>query len=324
MKKIHFADLNIKHRGNPKQTLANVKRAVRMGYDAVVINIDIGRYSQVDIDNLQQPPNKKKKIQQKKEENEEESLTETIIPDPFILNESELDISTLLQNGKSFRQFSRLTVTLDENSVHKFQHDARVKKYDIIAVRVPNEQLLLTLQRKGDFVDLVTLDGIYREVGGISWLFKQKIVQSCVNVGIYFEITYSRALQGSERRRQFFSCARKLIEITRGGNGVILSSGADETISLRAPYDVGNLSTLFGLPLMSGRKLISENAQNVLLRAQTRKTIKGAIHVTNFSTESPIIPSATGQNSAQMLKQLSKIEEFKAEMNEINESSLNL
>jgi len=36
MKKIHFADLNIKHRGNPKQTLANVKRAVRMGYDAVV------------------------------------------------------------------------------------------------------------------------------------------------------------------------------------------------------------------------------------------------------------------------------------------------
>nr|CAD2162290.1 unnamed protein product [Meloidogyne enterolobii] len=269
MKKIHFADLNIKHRGNPKQTLANVKRAVRMGYDAVVINIDIGRYSQVDIDNLQQPPNKKKKIQQKKEENEEESSTETIIPDPFILNESELDISTFLQNGKN-----RLTVTLDENSVHKFQHDARVKKYDIIAVRVPNEQLLLTLQRKGDFVDLVTLDGIYREVGGISWLFKQKIVQSCVNVGIYFEITYSKALQGSERRRQFFSCARKLIEITRGGNGVILSSGADEPISLRAPYDVGNLSTLFGLPLMSGRKLISENAQNVLLRARHAKQSK--------------------------------------------------
>ncbi|CAK5069053.1 unnamed protein product [Meloidogyne enterolobii] len=186
---------------------------------------------------------------------------------------------------------------------------------NLVAVRVPNEQLLLTLQRKGDFVDLVTLDGIYREVGGISWLFKQKIVQSCVNVGIYFEITYSKALQGSEMRRQFFSCARKLIEITRGGNGVI---------SLRAPYDVGNLSTLFGLPLMSGRKLISENAQNVLLRAQTRKTIKGAIHVTNFSTESPVIPSATGQNSAQVLKQLSKIEEFKAEMNEINESSLNL
>nr|CAD2199725.1 unnamed protein product [Meloidogyne enterolobii] len=75
---------------------------------------------------------------------------------------------------------------------------------------------------------------------------------------------------------------------------------------------------------MSGRKLISENAQNVLLRAQTRKTIKGAIHVTNFSTKTPVIPSATGQNSAQVLKQLSKIEEFKAEMNEINEPSLTL
>ena len=37
MKKIGFADLNIKHRGDPEQTLANVRRAVRMGYDAVVI-----------------------------------------------------------------------------------------------------------------------------------------------------------------------------------------------------------------------------------------------------------------------------------------------
>jgi len=51
---------------------------------------------------------------------------------------------------------------------------------------------------------LVTLDGINSDVRDVSWLFKQKIVQSCVNVGIYFEITYSKALQGSERRRQVF------------------------------------------------------------------------------------------------------------------------
>ncbi|KAL7075913.1 hypothetical protein ACQ4LE_004416 [Meloidogyne hapla] len=318
MKKVVFADLNIKHRGNPEQTLANVKRAMRMGYDAVVINIDIGNYSEVDINNDQQPPKKKKKNHQKKEGIE----AQIIIPDPFILDESKLDFSNFLQSGKRFRQFSRLTVTLNENSVHKFQHDARVKKYDIIAVRVPDEQLLLTLQRKGDFVDLITLDGIDGEVGSISWLFKQKIVQSCINVGIYFEITYSKALQSSERRRQLFSCARKLIEITRGGNGIVLSSAADELIALRAPYDVGNLSTLFGLPPESGRRLISENVQDVLLRAQTRKTVKGAIYVANLSTKNPAIPSASGQDFGEIFNQLSKIEEFKAEMNEINEESL--
>ncbi|KAF7638599.1 hypothetical protein Mgra_00001977 [Meloidogyne graminicola] len=261
MKKVIFADLNIKHRGDSEQTLSNVRRAVRMGYDAVVINIDIGNYSEANIQNDGQPSKKKKKNQHKINEIE----NQIIIPNPFLIDESKLDLSTFLQIGKRFRQF-----------------------------------------RKGDFVDLITLDGIDEDVGNISWLFKQKIIQSCINVGIYFEITYSRALQSSERRRQLFSYARKLMEITRGGNGIVLSSGADELITLRAPYDVGNLSTLFGLSPESGRKLISENTQDILLRAQTRKTIKGAIHATNISTKT----------SGELFNQLSKIEEFKAEMTE--------
>jgi hypothetical protein len=37
-----FAELNIHHRGNTERTLAMVRRAIRMGYDTVVVNIDIG------------------------------------------------------------------------------------------------------------------------------------------------------------------------------------------------------------------------------------------------------------------------------------------
>lgn len=37
-----YAELNIRHTGNVERTLAMVKRAVRMGYDAVAVNIDIG------------------------------------------------------------------------------------------------------------------------------------------------------------------------------------------------------------------------------------------------------------------------------------------
>jgi RNase P/RNase MRP subunit p30 len=59
--------------------------------------------------------------------------------------------------------------------------------------------MLITLARKGEFVDLVTLD----ERGErIPWLWKQKIVQSCVAAGLHFELCYATALASSEYRRQ--------------------------------------------------------------------------------------------------------------------------
>ena len=39
---IQYADLNIRHTGDPQKTLALVKRAIRMGYDVLAINIDVG------------------------------------------------------------------------------------------------------------------------------------------------------------------------------------------------------------------------------------------------------------------------------------------
>jgi hypothetical protein len=46
MQNFHFAELNIKHRGNPRNTLDLVRRAIRMGYDSIVINIDIGFFGE--------------------------------------------------------------------------------------------------------------------------------------------------------------------------------------------------------------------------------------------------------------------------------------
>ncbi|KJH52212.1 hypothetical protein DICVIV_01540 [Dictyocaulus viviparus] len=37
-----YAEMNIRHTGNPEKTLSMVRRSVKMGYDTVVINIDIG------------------------------------------------------------------------------------------------------------------------------------------------------------------------------------------------------------------------------------------------------------------------------------------
>lgn len=41
-----FAEMNIRYTGNMDETMAMVRRAVRMGYDCVVINTDIGQMMQ--------------------------------------------------------------------------------------------------------------------------------------------------------------------------------------------------------------------------------------------------------------------------------------
>lgn len=39
-----FVELNLLYRGNAQKMLNMVRRAIRMGYDSVVINIDVGEF----------------------------------------------------------------------------------------------------------------------------------------------------------------------------------------------------------------------------------------------------------------------------------------
>lgn len=51
--------------------------------------------------------------------------------------------------------------------------------------------------------------------------------------------------------------ARQLLLVTKGGRGVVLASGAEEIIDLRAPYDAANLSILFGGRPEDSRKFLA-------------------------------------------------------------------
>jgi len=314
MNRFQFAELNLCHRGNPEKTLNLVRRAVRMGYDSIVINIDIGEFKEKPTtagQDQEEPPRKKKRRSKNADADADETpvIAADFIPDPFLIDESKLDICALEVAGKKFRQFSRLTANLsDSTSVHKLLQHKKLKMYDLVAVRVADELILETLPRKGNLIDLVSMEC---DDGKVPWLYKLKLIQACVTAGIYFELSYAKALFNSENRRQFFSNARSLIENTRGGCGVVLSSGAEELISIRAPYDTCNMCTLFGLEPKQGRKFVSGNAKDVLLRAQARKTIRGAMHV---SADLHSIPSASGRPSEETLQSLSQIPEFQAQM----------
>ncbi|VIO89640.1 Uncharacterized protein BM_BM14772 [Brugia malayi] len=265
-----FAEMNIRHTGNMDETMAMVRRAVRMGYDCIAINTDIGQMVQ-ECANLGDEPPQKKKKKGGKERN--------VIPDPVSINCSELDTSMLEANGKRLRIFSRLTATVSNSTeVHLLMHHPQLKKYDLIAVRPSDDQILQTLSKKGDFVDIITYEQASTSVG---WLNKSKIIQLCINDGIAFEITYADALKDSSQRREVLVNGRQLLMSTKDGDGVIIASGAERMIDIRAPYDAANISVLFGIRPELARKFVAGNAKKTLLRAESRKTLKGGLLIQN-------------------------------------------
>uniref|UniRef100_A0A914EJ93 Ribonuclease P protein subunit p30 n=1 Tax=Acrobeloides nanus TaxID=290746 RepID=A0A914EJ93_9BILA len=275
--KFQFAEMNLKHTGNPDRTLTLVKRAIRMGYDSVVINIDIGDpFQKVDME-TDQPPKKKKKKGQ---------------------NQANVELL-----ARSFVN----SVTINESTaLHTIMHHSKLKQYDLIAVRVEDEEFLTTFSTKGEFLDIITFNPV---AGKVPWIFKKKIIQRCIETGIGFELCYGEALSDKNERRQFLTNARLLMKATLNGRNVFISSGTDEMICIRAPFDTANMSTLFGINPKDARKFVSANPKQILLRSQARKTIKGAIYVTGLDN----VPSAE-KSSKEALADLAAIPEFKKQI----------
>uniref|UniRef100_A0A914YQH5 Ribonuclease P protein subunit p30 n=1 Tax=Panagrolaimus superbus TaxID=310955 RepID=A0A914YQH5_9BILA len=310
-KSIHgfrFAELNLRHMGNKKNTIDLVNRAIRMGYDAVAINIDVGDPF---VDRIQQTLEdeevpKKKRKQQKRVQNEEEL---DIFPTPFKVNISDLnpvDLKRLESEGKVFRQFSRVTLTLsDSTSVYKMMNHPKIKLFDLVAIRISDTDFLTTLARKGDVVDIVTFDPCDSQRQ--SWMCASKQIQAVAAEGIAFELTYGNALNDSANRRLFFANSRLLMENTQKGRNVFLSSGSTDIIQIRGPYDVANMSCLIGLDSYKGIHLVSNTPKNILLRSQARHfTIKGAINVADLEH----VPHRD-KIPVEALKELLKVEEFR-------------
>ncbi|KAK6750742.1 hypothetical protein RB195_002609 [Necator americanus] len=276
----HYAELNVRHTGNADRTLAMVKRAVKMGYDTVAINIDIGdivpsesidehMLPQPSLENTDKPPPKKKPRKDEDRKGREQQL-----PEPFLINESQLDLSDLQRLGKKFRQFSRITFTLNDATViHNIFNNPRLRRFDLVAVRPGDVSILTTLTRKTDAVDIITMNPETH----VSWLHKSKFMEMIRAEGVGFEFTYASALLPANRRACLHS-GRFLIRGLRG-RGVVVSSGASSMYELRAPVDVMNMSILWGIQGDHARLAISGNAKQILLRAEARRTVRGALHV---------------------------------------------
>lgn len=145
--------------------------------------------------------------------------------------------------------------------------------YDIVALRPTNEKALLNACTNME-CDVISLDLSVR----LPYHFKFKMLSAAVSRGVRLEICYGPGVTGSglDARRNLIGNAMSLIRATRG-RGIIVSSEARRALSLRAPWDVINLTCVWGLSQERGKEAICEEARKVTALAKLKRASWRAI-----------------------------------------------
>jgi ribonuclease P/MRP protein subunit RPP1 len=171
--------------------------------------------------------------------------------------------------------------------------------YDVIAVRPTDERALQHACTELE-TDVLSLDLARR----YAFPFKHSIIGLAVRRGIAIELCYSAATapgseggasstQGAsqagasqvaanetEARRNAFTNAQALLRASRGGRGVIISSGARSVLGLRAPGDAVNLAIVWGMRPDAAADAVGEAARKTLAAARLRgKSFRGVVEV---------------------------------------------
>jgi ribonuclease P/MRP protein subunit RPP1 len=97
--------------------------------------------------------------------------------------------------------------------------------------------------------------------------------------GIKIELCYSQGILSSDpqAKRNLISNATQLIRVTRG-RGLIFSSEAKSVLGIRAPGDVINLASVWGLGSEKGKDGLTKEARSVVEYARLkRESFKGVI-----------------------------------------------
>ncbi|XP_061412173.1 ribonuclease P protein subunit p30 [Lethenteron reissneri] len=173
-------------------------------------------------------------------------------------------------SGKPLKILTRLTAIITDPS-HGNKMRTGLECYDIIAVMPKSEKVFHMACMDLD-VDIIVIDGTERQ----PFYFRHPSVRGAIARGVFFELSYSPAVRDAAARRSTISNALSLTLVCKGKN-VIISSGTDNPLYLRGPYDVANLALLFGLSESEGKNAVSSNCRAVIIHAKTRKMAKGVI-----------------------------------------------
>ncbi|KAM9832162.1 ribonuclease P protein subunit p30 [Neosynchiropus ocellatus] len=257
-----FMDLNVTF-CEDKQTLrALVEMAAHLGFSTVAINY------------VFEPAGKKKPE----------------IPSPKLISELFDELPIVQGRSRPIRVLNRLTIVMTDHS-HYRQNATEYKQFDLLAVQPSTEKLFHAACMNFD-IDIICICVTEKR----PFLFKRSPVFGAIERGVFFEVSYSAAIRDATMRRYTIANAVSLVECCKGKN-VIISSAAERPLELRGPYDIANLSLLFGLSDSDSRASISSCCRLAVLHAETRKTASGVIYTIKTQQE-PLPTSEDGEAPA--------------------------
>ncbi|KAJ0012223.1 hypothetical protein NQD34_013198 [Periophthalmus magnuspinnatus] len=237
-----FMDLNLTFTGDKDELRKLVETAAHLGYSTVAINY------------VFEPDTKKK----------------TPVPTPLPI--SELIQTPPIVQGRSqpIKILNRLTIMMSDSS-HYRASCPEYRHYDLLAVQPDTDKLFLSACMTYD-IDLICLSVSDR----LPFFYKRAPVFGALERGVAFEVSYSAAIRDSTRRRYTLANAMFHSDICKGKN-MVVSSAAEKALEIRGPYDVMNLTQLFGLTERCGKDAVTTNCRSVVLHGESRKTAGGII-----------------------------------------------
>ncbi|KAF1959127.1 ribonuclease P/MRP 30 subunit [Byssothecium circinans] len=208
------------------------------------------------------------------------------------------DLAPSIPNPLPFPTPARLRILRRCNifltdSASNFRIPQLQQNYDLIAARPTDEKTLQSACQSLD-IDIISID-LTRK---FEKHFKFPMLGTAISRGIKIELCYGQAILGDAiAKRNVINNATQLIRVTRG-RGLILSSEAKNVLAVRAPSDIINLASVWGLGTERGKDGLTKEARSVVEFARLkRQSFKGIVDVV-YGGEKP--PAAEGANQNQM------------------------
>lgn len=169
----------------------------------------------------------------------------------------------------------RATLPLSDPAASNYRLISLTAAYDLLAIRPLTDKAFQTACLTLD-IPIISLDLTTH----FPFYFRPKPCMAAVTRGVRFELCYSQALAADPRgRANFIANATSLVRATRG-RGLILSSEAKSALGLRAPADVVNLFSVWGLGSEKGMEGLGSIPRGVVINEGIKRNgFRGVIDV---------------------------------------------
>ncbi|KAF8846888.1 PHP domain-like protein, partial [Acephala macrosclerotiorum] len=169
----------------------------------------------------------------------------------------------------------RCTLVISDPSLnHRLPNLASA--YDILALRPTTEKAFLSACQSLTDHSIISLDMTQK----FPFHFKPKPFMTAVNRGIRIEICYAQATMGdASSRRNFISNCLGILRAT-SGRGLVVSSEATSVLGVRAPADVLNLLSVWGLGKDRGTEALDVNPRAVVVNEGIKRSgFRGVVDI---------------------------------------------